>query len=386
MAKGRRQNRGRRAHGEGTIFYRADRQRWMVRLPGASSVRSFKTEKDATDYLITARQQQRDGTLVHPSALTVAEWLQEWLTTRTVRLKLSFSSVVRYERSIKRIKPIIGTVRLRDLQSRHVEHLIAKMEANQEPHATVRMVFEDLRNAMRAARKAKLISAAVMEDVEPPKPIDNSGVMRSLTDEEARAFMAAADQDEELGAFYKLALTTGLRRGEMLALQWTAVDLQGGTMAIDAGVVMTRGEKRRLGWRVGPLKTASSRRQVALTPEVIDALRAHQRRQKELYLRTGRPWNASTFIFQSSDGGFLTPPALQYRHRLFIKKHKLAPHRFHDLRHSTATLLLKHGESIAVVSQLLGHSNPTMTLKRYAHVLPDQRKAVAARMSKLLAG
>ena len=108
-----RRTRGRRAHGEGSVFYRADRQRWIVRLPGGSSARTFKTERAATDHLITARQQQRDGTLVKTSALTVATWLPEWLTTRTARLKLATSSIVRYERSIKRITPILGSVKLR---------------------------------------------------------------------------------------------------------------------------------------------------------------------------------------------------------------------------------------------------------------------------------
>ena len=145
-------------------------------------------------------------------------------------------------------------------------------------------------------------------------------------------------------------------------------------VTVEAGVVWTRRENGRLGWRIGPLKTLSSRRQVALTAEVIDALRAHQRRQKALYLRTGQSWKPTAFVFQGPDGEFLTPQLVQYHYRRFVQVHTLPRHRFHDLRHTAATLLLKHGESVHVVSQLLGHANPAMTLKRYAHVLPDQQK------------
>ena len=281
--------------------------------------------------------------------------------------------MVRYERSIKRITPIIGTVKLRDLSARHVERLIATLESNRETHATIRMVFEDLRCALRTAQKLKIVAANITDDVEAPKPLDHSGVMRSLTDDEARTLVAAA-KDDELGALYTLALTTGLRRGEMLALRWSAIDFAGAMATVAAGIVTTRDDAGRLGWSVGALKTLSSRRQVALTPELVESLRSHQRRQKALYLRTGRPWQPGGFVFQGPDGEFLTPPTVQYRHRRFVTSHKLAPHRFHDLRHTAATLLLKHGESVAVVSQLLGHANASMTLNRYAHVLPDQRR------------
>ena len=211
------------------------------------------------------------------------------------------------------------------------------------------MVFVDLRCALRAAQKLKLVTANITDDVEAPRAIDHSGVMRSLTDDEARALMAAA-ADDELGSLYMLALTTGLRRGEMLALQWSAINLPSGMVRIATGIVTTRAASGRLGWRVGPLKTLSSRREVALTPQVIDALRSHQRRQKALCLRLGRPWQPSAFVFQGPDGDFLTPHTLQYRYQCFVRQHDLPPHRFQDLRHTAATLLLKHGESVAVVS------------------------------------
>jgi integrase len=195
--------------------------------------------------------------------------------------------------------------------------------------------------------------------------------------------MTAAEKDEEYGPLWMLALSSGLRRGELLGLRWSAVDLTTTIARIEIGVQRAPATKR---WHIGPLKTAGSRREIALIPQVIDALRAHQRRQKEARLKAGRPWNANGFGFQGEDGEFLSPETLAYRHSKLIKTHKLAPHRFHDLRHTCATLLIKHGESIPAVSRQLGHGSARMTLERYAHVLPDQRHSVASRMGKLLAG
>jgi integrase len=169
----------------------------------------------------------------------------------------------------------------------------------------------------------------------------------------------------------------------MLALTWTAVDLAAATINVAQGIQRATARK---GWRVGALKTSSSRREVAVTPEVVDALPAHQRRQKEFSLKIGRPWDPAGFVFQSKDASSLTPDTAAYAHRRLIAENHLPVHRIHDLRHTCATLLLKHGESVHVVARLLGHASPSMTLNRYGHALPDQRRGVAARMSKLLAG
>jgi integrase len=228
-----------------------------------------------------------------------------------------------------------------------------------------------------------LIAFDVSADVEAPKSGDRPIVMRSLDEDEARALVTAAKLDESLGALWLLGLTTGARRGEMLALTWSAIDLTAGTVKIERGVQRTTA---RGGWRIGPLKTAASRRELSLTPEVVEALRAHQRRQKAFGLKVGLRWNPSAFVFQCPDGAFLTPDRAACAHRAFIAAHNLPVHRFHDLRHTCATLLLKHGEAVHVVARQLGHASPSMTLNRYSHALPDQRKGVASRMSALLAG
>jgi integrase len=197
--------------------------------------------------------------------------------------------------------------------------------------------------------------------------------MAALTPEQSRSLLDAAQLDR-LEALYVLALSTGMRQGELLALKWADVDLDGAAIQVKATL-----QRTREGFVFQEPKTARSRRQVALTRTAVKALRQHRASQLEERLRCPY-WQDPDLVFASEIG---TPiEATNLIRRSFaplLKRAGLPRIRFHDLRHTAATLLLGQNVNVKVVSEMLGHSQIAVTLDLYSHVTPTmQRQAVEA--------
>jgi integrase len=203
----------------------------------------------------------------------------------------------------------------------------------------------------------------------------------ALTVEEARALLAAA-AGNRLEVLFTLALKTGMRRGELLALRWEDVDL-------DKGVLQVRGTLRRTraGLRIGTPKTAASRRRVVLSPSSVAALRRHLARQVEERRAAGGLWQDHGLVFPNTLGRPMEPRCLLSDvYRPLLERAGLPPITFHALRHTAATLLLAEGEHPKVVQELLGHAQVSITLDRYSHMTPRLMSNAAALMDRLLDG
>lgn len=170
-----------------------------------------------------------------------------------------------------------------------------------------------------------------------------------------------------------------MRLGELLALRWEDVDLERGTLA--ARRTATRAADGR--FTVGEPKGGRSR-QVALAPEAIAALRRHRARQAERRLRLGALWQDPGLVFDRGDGSGLTHQAVGERMRRRVARLGLPPIRFHDLRHSAATLLLEMGVHPKIVSELLGHAGISITMDRYSHVTEAMHREAAGQLGELL--
>jgi integrase len=193
-----------------------------------------------------------------------------------------------------------------------------------------------------------------------------------LTAAEARQFLQSAG-DDRLAALYELALRTGLRKGELLGLHWEDLDLDGGTATIHRSLQRTRSQ----GLTVLHTKTLASERRIALPTECISSLKIHQERQVEEEQAAGTGWTDSGLVFTTSTGRPLDPTNLTRRFRRLLHSAGLRAIRFHDLRHSTATLLLEQGVDLVVIKELLGHAHIGVTAGVYAHVrLRLQRQAI----------
>ena len=199
-----------------------------------------------------------------------------------------------------------------------------------------------------------------------------------LTPEQARAFLEAASGDR-LEALYTVALAVGLRQGEALGLRWDDVDLEAGTLTVRHALQRVGGRLRL----VEP-KTRLSLRNIALPPMVVAALRAHRSRQLQERLWAGSRWQEHDYVFASTIGTPLDGTNVTHRLQAILLTAGLPRQRFHDLRHACASLLLALGVHPRVVMETLGHSQISLTMNTYGHVLPSLQRDAADRMDRLL--
>jgi integrase len=182
---------------------------------------------------------------------------------------------------------------------------------------------------------------------------------------------------------YVVALTTGMRIGELMALRWTDVDLHARAPALHVRATLRYINADTYFFE--PPKTPQSRRRIGLSSTALEALRAHRTRQLEERLAAGTAWRDEDLVFCTPFGGALCGNHLSGRDFQALLRRAGVPRiRFHDLRHTCATLLLRRGIHPKVVSELLGHSTVTMTLDRYSHVLPDMQQAAMEAMDGIL--
>jgi integrase len=237
-----------------------------------------------------------------------------------------------------------------------------------------RYAYAILRIALGRALKSGHVLRNVCTLVDPPEKVRLE--LRPLTAEQARTFLAATT-DDWLEPAYVVAVSTGLRQGELLALRWQDVDLDAGTLTVAHTLA--------IGSRVlAEPKTERARRKLTLGSEPLASLREQRRRQLEERLVAGSRWHDQGFVFTTTTGTPYDAANVRRAFAVALRRAGLPPQRWHDLRHATATLLLEAGEELGVVSKMLGHSNLSTTADTYAHWTPAMSERVAARMDSIL--
>lgn len=376
----------RRGPNEGTITKRAD-GRYMARLNlgyDANGKRQRKTlygatRKEVSDKLVAAQRDLHQGLMVTEKSQTVGQFLDHWLAEvvkASVRPRTheSYALLVRLH-----LKPALGRHHLEKLTPQHVQAMLnAKLASGLSPR-TVQYLRAVLRRALGQAQKWGLVARNVATLVDPPKSVHHE--VQPLAPEQARALLRAAKGDR-LEALYSVAVALGLRRGEILGLSWADVDWEAKTLRVQRQLQRLDGKLQTV-----DLKTTKSRRTLNIPDAVLAQLRAHRTRQIEERLRAGTAWQAQDWepIFPSEVGTPLEARNLVTRYKALLKKAGLPDIRFHDLRHSCATLLLVQGIPARVVMEWLGHSQISMTLNTYSHVLPEVREQAASAMDAVLA-
>lgn len=306
---------------------------------------------------------------------TLGAFLTSWLDSKK---HLEAGAWLRYRIFVNRtLIPELGRMQLVKLASQHPQRLYAKKIGDGWSPTTVNHLHTVLHGALEQAVKWDLIARNISDRVDPPRK--NRKEMRVWTPEQARVFLAALSGDR-LAALFRLALHTGMRQGELFGLRWRDVDLDSGALYVQTALKV-----QETGRALGKPKTEHSRRKIELGTGAIDALRTHRKRQAEERLAMGAAWRDNDLVLYDTIGGGLEPNNMTRRHFLpAIKRAGVPIIRFHDLRHTAATLLLLGGVPVKVVSERLGHSNVGITLSIYAHVLPSMQKDAAAIMDRLL--
>jgi integrase len=234
-----------------------------------------------------------------------------------------------------------------------------------------------LHKALKAAVADGLIPRNVAAELELPRITREE--IDPLTEKQARLFLETGRGDR-LEALYVLALNTGMRQGELLALKWDDVDLERGVLRVRR--TLTHANKAFV---LGEPKTKNSRRTIRLTTHAVDALRAHLSRQFQEIEEMGSLYQPGGLIFATKTGTIINPSNLRNRSfKPLLKRAGLPTIRFHDLRHTCATLLLGRDVNAKVVSEMLGHSSISITLDIYSHLLPDMQEKAANALEEAL--
>ncbi len=235
-----------------------------------------------------------------------------------------------------------------------------------------------LHKALDTAVKWDLLQVNVCDKVSAPR--QKRYEIHTLTPEQAQHFLEAV-QEHRLKALFVLALSTGMRRGEIVGLKWQDISLTDGTLHVRRTVSYVN----RVGFVESEPKTGQGRRKIRLPTFTVEALREHRTRQLEERLLAGELWQDHSLVFCTATGNYINPEStLKTIFKRILKNAGLPDIRFHDLRHSAATLMLSMGVHPKVVQELLGHSQISITMDIYSHVLPSMQQDAMEKMNTLL--
>ena len=377
----------RRANGEGNIRKRKD-GRWEGRYTAGRDQETgkaiyknvlAKTQKECKETLAEALKRTEQVDTVRSEQYTVGQWMDIWFEN-WAKVKVRPSSHQTYRGYIENhIKPRIGDIPLAkltalDLQKFYKELLnggrVERTEAKYQPKGlsakTVRNINQVISSAMDFAKEQRLILTNPTDGCALPKPAHKE--MKTLSADQLAAFLREA---KESGVFelYYIELATGLRRGELLGLKWSDIDFNQGILHIRRQIARIDGEVVE-----APLKTENSYRALPIGADAVGILLAQ------------RSKTSSEYVFSSPTGGPISPDSVLHMLHRVLKRAGLPEVRFHDLRHTFATLALQNGVDIKTVSGMLGHYSAGFTLDTYAPVTTAAQKQAAQTMGNLLSG
>ena len=378
-----------RANGEGSIRKRKD-GRWEGRYTAGHDPATGKTiyknvlgktQAEVKEKLKKAIEEASKLDIERAGQYTVGQWLDLWLENYA-KLKVRPSSYQTYQGFIKNhVKPSIGDIPLSKLTTMDLQQLYKKLlesgrvdrvEAKSKPKGlsakTVRNIHQMISSACGFAVNQKLLAsnsacACALPRIERKE-------MKTIPPDKLTSFF---DEAKESGVFelYYIDLLTGLRRGELLGLKWDDVDLKNGILHVRRQIMRQNGAVVE-----APLKTKNSYRSIAIPADAVEVLKT----QRE------KVGCGSEYVFPSPTGGPISPDSVLHMLQRVLKRAGLERVRFHDLRHTFATLVLQNGVDIKTVSGMLGHYSAGFTLDTYAHVTTAAQRTAANTMGNILSG
>jgi integrase len=360
------------------------KQSWQLKYEGprrADGKRQIRyatvrgSYQDAQKELTRLLSEQDAGTLPDPTGATVAEYLRTWLAGAHSQ---SPKTLERYGQLAERqIIPHLGAHKLQRLAPEHVQLWHGTLLKEGLSPRTVVHAHRVFQLALQTAVKNGTLARNVAAVHKPPK-VEQTEIEILSPDQVADTL--ARLEGHALFPIASLALDSGMRRGELLGLQWGDVDLDGGTLRVERSI-----EETKAGLRIKPPKTKRGRRNIALPAETVAMLRAHKVKTMELRLALGMGnITPETWVFSTADGKPLSPDNLSRDWRRVCIARGLPRVSFHALRHTHASVLIRAGVDILTISRRLGHSKPSVTLDVYGHLLGGTDRAAAEAISRLI--
>jgi integrase len=387
--------RGKRGNNEGSVYQRSDGT-WCAAVTldgGKRKVLYGKTRQEVARKLTDALRKKEQGLPFTSERLTVGAWLDYWLEN-IVKPERDPTTYEQYEIAVRlHTKPFLGATPLAKLQPEHVERWLRELEQKRTSVRTRQVALTRLRTALNLALKRGHLGRNVAVLVERPKQLRKKWAAPSL---EALRELLKHITEDGCQALVVLALTTSLRRGEVLGLHWEDIDFEAGTLTVRRRVSRV-GKKARKEGASGLLvregaKSHNGQRVVMLPRIALDALHVRRTRQLEERLAAGATWQGpdyhggrvSGFVFTSEKGTVLEPRRVDKYFEQVRKAAGLDAHTFHGLRHDFASLLIADGVPGRVVMEMMGHSDYSITANRYQHVPDELQRLAADRIDALL--
>lgn len=369
----------RRGKKEGTIFKRKNGTwRAQVRIGGERLSYTGQTQTECREWVRETQRRLKAGLTFEGSKLTYGEYLTTWLSTMRATLRprtwRQYSQIVR-----DYIAPNLSQIKLVELRPDLIQNLFDRMIKSGKGRRTVQLVHAVIRRSLNQAVKLGLLGQNPASVTTPPKPkkremkiLDQSQVHQLILAAGARGFRHLA--------LYHVALATGMRQSELLGLKWDDVDLTAKTLRVERQVKSVPGG----GFEFTPPKTNAGRRTIRIGEETADVLKHHYETQLAESAQVGIRWQDHGLMFPSTVGTPQKPSNLMRSFRLLLKDSGLPRIRFHDLRHTAASLMLNNGIDVLIVARRLGHAKPSITLDIYGHVISESQQKAADLVDKLI--
>ncbi len=362
----------RRGRNEGSVYFDAEKDRWIAAIsipPGKRKKVVCKSKQEAIRKKNEMLRDAEQGTLPTGPHQKLKEYLPDWLEN-VQKDKVRISTYVKYKKLAKYIIADLGDVWLQKLTPEQVKRFYTKKLNDGLSPKTVHSIHGLLHVALKTAVSWNYVPRNVCDLIDPPRIVSRQG--STITIEQAKVLLEQV-REHRLEVLLTMALVTGMRRGELLALRWSNVDLARGV----AVVLVTVDYIPKFGYVETEPKTKAGKRPIYLSPFLVSMLIEHKELQEERKLRYGELWENRDLVFPDLHGGYFNPNYLLRVFKKILIEAGLPHMHFHDLRHSAATILLGMGINIKVIQELLGHSHASMTLDTYSHLLPSMQQEVA---------
>lgn len=366
-----------RGQGDGSIYQRKDGL-WVaaVTLQGRKLYKYTKTQKEARDWLKATKAQMDAGLTFAGSQVHVAEFMEYWLSTASTTIRPK--TLKQYQQiAHDYICPNLGIAKLKDLRADQIQFLYNNLLEQGKSHRTVILVHAVIHRALVQALKLGLLGRNPADQVTIPKQVHTE--MHTLDVEQAHALLQAVAGSVWEAAYY-IAITTGLRQGELLGLKWSDLDWSTRQLHVQRQLQRIKGQ----GVVFPEPKTKAGRRVIVLGNDTIEKLHRHEELQRWTQAVAGARWKDNNLIFPNTIGNPQDPADLVKHFKALLRQVGLPDIRFHDLRHTAATLMLQQGIHPKIVQERLGHAQISMTLSTYSHVLPSMQNDAAEKMDDLL--
>lgn len=371
----------RREKGDGSIYQRASDKKWVAyaKIEGGKKKYVYgNTKAEASKKLKVLQRNIEDKTLVIAKAETVEAYLRYWLDIHSEKIKET--TKIGYRTSINSCLPHIGLIKLTKLTGEHLQKMYATLNKDHK-ESTLHNLHTILKTAFKDAIRWRRLTHNPCDDIDAPTVQHEERPF--LNAEQAKMLLKAA-RSTDIECFLTMALTTGMRRGEMLGLRWADIDLEQKFLSIQrtASFLNSTSTNKYIVVETST-KTKASKRSIRLTDFLISVLKTHKKKQLEMRLQAGQGWANKNLVFCGAQGEHFTVNMLTTHYKKLLHECGLPQLHIHDLRHSAATLLASMGVPAKIIQEILGHSSVTVTQNLYGHVIEGMQEDAMGKMDDL---